>query len=151
MMRILKIIWFMIVKSLGLILYFSSFPLIIYGVFTVPYGNYYLFMGVSMMLMGILLEVNAYDNHARKAFRKLAMATLIPLVLFAIFNIALTASIANIMRAELDNTITGAPSEIQFFLGIALEKYRLIIPGLWITAIAYAIMAILLFRLSSEK
>ena len=102
------------------------------------------------MLLGIMLEVNVYGD-SKKAFRKLAIITLIPLVFFTIFNIALTAGLANAVRGEVEGAIEETPNELQFFLGIAIENYKRIIPGLWITAMAYALMVIILFRLSSQK
>jgi hypothetical protein len=72
-------------------------------------------------------------------------------VLFTLFNIALTAGFANAVRGEVEGAIGETPNEVQFFLGIAMENYQRIIPGLWITALAYALMVIILFRLSSQK
>ena len=149
-MDIIRAISRYIVRSVGLLFYFSSFPLIIYGLFTIPFGNFYLFLGISSILLGMLLETRAYGN-SKKAFRRLSIITLIPLMIFVVFNIAITAGIANIIRGQIEDQIGGAPSEVRFFLGIAIENYGRIIPGLWITAVAYAIMAIILFRISSRR
>jgi len=149
-LKIIKTIKNYIVRSIGLLFYFTSFPFIIYGVFNIPFGILYLIVGVSLMLMGIMMEINVYGN-SKRAFKKLAIITLIPLLLFTIFNIALTAGVANAIRGELEGAIEETPSKLQFFVGIALENYKRIIPGLWITAMAYALMVIILFRISSQK
>jgi hypothetical protein len=149
-MNIKKIIISYLIRSAGLLFYFTSFPFIIYGLFYFPIGNIILVTGVSLMIIGILLIIKVYGN-SRIAFRKLALMTLIPLIIFVIFNIAITATVANILRGEIEDTIGGAPEQIQYFLGIAIENYMRIIPGLWITAIAYALMTMLFIRISSRK
>jgi hypothetical protein len=149
-MNIIRVIKAYIIRSIGLLFYFTAFPFIIYGLFTAPLGNIYLLYGVSSMLIGIIIQVNLYGNE-KKAFRRMAIITLIPLIIFTAFNIALTAGTANIIRGEIDEGIAELPQFLQGMVRVVIENYTRIIPGLWITAIAYAIMVMIFMRLSSRR
>ena len=125
-------------RSLALLIYFSGFPLLTSAIFAFAALN---------AIEGLILLITAVGMFAsasiiletffgRGAIRILAIGSSVPLVLFLLFNLSVTAVYAHAVYAALREEV-----DQLFFRDVAAQVftgYERIVPKLWVTAMLYA-------------
>lgn len=148
--RLKKFLRFYVLNAASMLFYFSSFPLFTYAIVLFePASIRYALVGVALVITALFLQF-AINMSFRAAFRRIAIGTIIPLALFVLFNISLTAAFMQGLEEAIVEAIAATALTEALFTE-PFEHYRHnIIPGLWFTAFGYLIMAALFWKIAEK-
>lgn len=136
-----------VLGSIAAFLYFASYPLL---AFAFSSNGHALILSIAIWLLllisAVYITVLKSDYDFRKAFRTLFRITLIPLVIFILFNIGITAHYMLIIK-QAASQVVDYNNATRLLLGMSYTRYISLIPRLWITALLYAFMSLLFYLL----